>query len=265
VLLTKNHAKEKMQAGELAIGLGVRQARTVDIAHIAKSCGFDWLFIDMEHSSIDVDTAAQICAAALTAGVTPVIRVMGHESYHASRLLDAGAMGIVVPHVSTAAEAAHVASVCRFPPAGRRSLPGLLPQVGFAAHPIADVVLAINDVTLVIVMIETREGLENVDAIAAVPGVDVLLVGCNDLAAELGITGQVGHARIGAAIDAVCAACAKHGKVAGLGGVYEDALMKTYIAKGPRLILGGSDLAFLMAGARARAATLRSIRLNDVS
>ena len=265
MLLSQNHAKTKLAAGELAIGLGVRQARTVDIAHIAKTCGFDWLFIDMEHSSIDVDSAAQICAAALTAGVTPVVRVMGHESYHASRLLDAGAMGIVVPHVSTAVEAAHVASVCRFPPAGRRSLPGLLPQTGFAAHPIADVVLAINEATLVVVMIETREGLENVEAIAAVPGVDVLLLGCNDLAAELGITGQIGHARIGAAIDAVCAACVKHGKVAGLGGVYDDALMQAYIAKGPRFILSGSDLAFLMAGARARAAMLRAIRLNDVS
>ncbi|MEO6022632.1 MAG: aldolase/citrate lyase family protein, partial [Burkholderiales bacterium] len=256
---------EKLQAGELALGIGLRQARTVDIAHIAKTCGFDWLFIDMEHNSMDVDAAAQICAGALTAGVTPIIRVPGHESYHATRLLDAGAMGIVVPHVSTAAEATHVANACRFPPAGHRSIPGLLPQVGFESLPLADVVLAINRETLLVVMIETKEGLENVDAIAAVPGIDVLLVGCNDLAAELGVTGQLGHAKIAAAIDTVCAACVKHGKYPGVGGVYDDALMKFYIQKGARFILSGSDLAFLIAGAKARTGMLRDIPLTNNS
>ena len=265
MLITKNHAKAKLEAGELSLGIGLRQARTVDIAHIAKTCGFNWLFIDMEHNSMDVDVAAQICAGALTAGITPIIRVPGHESYHATRLLDAGAMGIVVPHVSTAAEAAHVANVCRFPPAGHRSIPGLLPQVGFESLPLADVVLAINRETLLVIMIETKEGLENVDAIAAVPGIDVLLVGCNDLAAELGVTGQVGHTKIAAAIDTVCTACVKHGKHAGLGGVYDDALMKSYVQKGARFILSGSDLAFLMAGAKARTNMLRGIPLPSES
>jgi 2-keto-3-deoxy-L-rhamnonate aldolase RhmA len=257
----KNHAKARLQAGKLALGMGLRQARTVDIAQIAKTSGFDWLFIDMEHNSMDIDTAAQICAGALVGGITPIIRVPGHEPFHATRLLDTGAMGIVVPHVSTAEQAAHVANMCRFPPAGGRSIPGMLPQVGFEALPIADVVRAINDEILVVAMIETRDGLANVEAIAAVPGIDVLLVGATDLAAELGITGQLGHARIGEAIDTVCAACARHGKVPGVGGVYDEALMSAYVQKGARFILSGSDLAFLMAGAKARSSMLRSIPL----
>ncbi len=261
----RNHAKARLAAGELALGMGLRQARTVDIAQIAHTSGFDWLFIDMEHNSMDVDAAAQICQAALTSGVTPIIRVPGHESFHATRLLDNGAMGIVVPHVSTAAQAARIADMCRFPPAGSRSIPGLLPQMGFEAHPIADVVRAVNDEVLVVAMIETREGLENVDAIAAVPGIDVLLVGATDLAAELGVTGQLGHPQVDAAIDAVCGSCAKHGKVAGVGGVYIEALMTAYIQKGARFILSGSDLAFLMAGAQARSVMLRSIPLHAAS
>ena len=260
----KNHAKARLAAGELALGMGVRQARTVDIAQIAKASGYDWLFIDMEHNSMDIDTAAQICAGALLGDVTPIIRVPSHEPFHATRLLDTGAMGIVVPHVSTAGEAGHVANMCRFPPAGSRSIPGMLPQVGFEALPIADVVKAINDEVLVVVMIETREGLENVEAIAAVPGIDVLLVGATDLAADLGMTGQLGHPRIGAAIDAVCAACARHGKVPGVGGVYDEALMTAYVQKGARFILSGSDLAFLMTGAKSRSNMLRSIPLDTV-
>ncbi|BFG80110.1 aldolase/citrate lyase family protein [Paraburkholderia terrae] len=257
----KNQAKARLQAGELALGMGLRQARTVDIAQIAKTSGFDWLFIDMEHNSMDIDTAAQICAGALVGGITPIIRVPGHEPFHATRLLDTGAMGIVVPHVSTVEQAAHVANMCRFPPAGGRSIPGMLPQVGFEALPIADVVRAINDEILVVAMIETRDGLANVEAIAAVPGIDVLLVGATDLAAELGITGQLGHARIGEAIDTVCAACARHSKVPGVGGVYDEALMSAYVQKGARFILSGSDLAFLMQGAKARSSMLRSIPL----
>ncbi len=259
----KNHAKARLLAGELALGMGLRQARTADIGSIAKTSGFDWLFIDMEHNSMSVDTAAQICSGALHAGVTPIIRVPGHEAFHATRLLDTGAQGIVVPHVNTAEEAAEVARVCLFPPKGTRSIPGLLPQMNFEQHPPAKVVEAVNDETLIVAMIESAEGLANVDAIAAVPGIDVLLVGCTDLAADLGITGQLGHSRIGEAIDRVCAACHKHGKVPGVGGVYDEALMTAYIQKGSRFILSGSDLAFLMSGAKSRAAMLRAIALDS--
>ena len=119
-----NHALRQLRAGKLAIGLGLRQARTVDIAQIAKTAGFDWIFIDGEHSSIDPDGAAQIASAALAIGITPVVRVAGLEHWHASRLLDNGAQGIVFPHVDTVDEARRAASACRFPPVGKRSMGG---------------------------------------------------------------------------------------------------------------------------------------------
>lgn len=257
-----NHARRKLEAGQLALGMGLRQARTVDIAQIAQACDFDWLFIDMEHNSMSMDTAAQICAAALGVGVAPLIRVPAHESFHSTRLLDAGAQGIVIPHVDNAQQALRVVDFCRFPPLGHRSIPGGLPQTRFATLPVPETVELINGETLVVVMIETVEGLRNVDEIAAVKGVDALLVGCTDMAAELGVTGQLDHARVKEALDMVFAACRKHGKFAGVGGVYDEALMREYVAKGARLILSGSDLAFLMAGARARSSMLRTIPLD---
>jgi 2-keto-3-deoxy-L-rhamnonate aldolase RhmA len=256
-----NHALRKLQQGELALGMGLRQARTVDIAQIAQACDFDWLFIDMEHNSMSMDTAAQICTAALGVGVAPLIRVPAHESFHSTRLLDAGAQGVVIPHVNSAQEARRVVDFCRFPPLGHRSIPGSLPQTRFASLPVTETVELINRETLVVVMIETVEGLRNVDEIAAVPGVDALLVGCTDMAAELGVTGQLGHASVKEAIDKTAAACRAHGKFIGVGGVYEDALMHEYVGKGARLILSGSDLSFLMTGARARSSMLRSIAL----
>ena len=103
--IARNHVKERLEQGKLALGIGLRQARTVDIAKIAKACDYDWLFVDMEHNSMDLDMAAQICVAALDCGVTPLVRVPGHQHFHATRILDNGAMGIVVPHVETAADA----------------------------------------------------------------------------------------------------------------------------------------------------------------
>src|SRR2546421_637187 len=124
----QNHTLRQLRAGKLAIGLGLRQARTVDIAQMAKTCGYDWLFIDGEHSSMDLDNAAQIAAASLAVGITPIARVAGFEHWHASRMLDNGAQGIVFPHVDSASEAERVAGACRYPPIGKRSMGGRLPQ-----------------------------------------------------------------------------------------------------------------------------------------
>ena len=108
----KNIAKEKLQAGELAIGVGLRQARTVDIAKAMKTAGFDWLFIDMEHNSMDLDTATQISVTAQDVGITPLLRVPGFQHFHASRALDGGAQGIVVPHVDTKETAIQMVRHC---------------------------------------------------------------------------------------------------------------------------------------------------------
>ncbi|MCH2485607.1 MAG: aldolase/citrate lyase family protein, partial [Gammaproteobacteria bacterium] len=114
----KNAALDKLRAGELSIGVGLRQARTVDVAKIMYTAGFDWLFIDMEHNSMDMDMAVQISVAAQETGITPIVRVPGYEHYHATRALDGGAQGIGVPHVNDAQTAAQIVSNCRYPPIG---------------------------------------------------------------------------------------------------------------------------------------------------
>jgi 2-keto-3-deoxy-L-rhamnonate aldolase RhmA len=254
-----NSAKQRLDAGQPAIGFNLRQARTVDIAMIARTCGFDWLFIDMEHVAIDLDAAAQLCVAALGVGIAPIVRVPGHEHYHATKALDSGALGVIVPHVDTPAQAKRIADQCRFPPTGHRSIPGGLPQLGFEALPLAKAMGLVDAATLVVVMLETQEAIANADAIAAIKGIDVLLIGSNDLCADIGIPGQYGDPRIDKAYDAVIAATKKHGKHAGLGGIYDEALMAHFVKKGARFLLGGSDLSFMMAGARKRAEFLRAL------
>ena len=256
-----NTAKNRLESGELALGIGLRQARTVDIGKIMKTCGYDWLFIDMEHNSMSIDTAAQISVAAQDAGIAPIVRVPGFQHFHASRALDGGAQGVVVPHVDTAEVAAEMVSNCKYPPVGHRSVTGRLPQVDFEAHPQDEVTRSVNNATLVVVMVETPTAVENVEAIAAVPGVDSVLVGTNDLCTEMGIPGAVGDPRIQEVMERVVAACRAHGKHPGLGGVYEPPLMERYIRMGMRLVLCGSDLTMMMAAAQERSARMRSISL----
>jgi 2-keto-3-deoxy-L-rhamnonate aldolase RhmA len=259
--LVTNFAKRKLAEKKLALGFGVNHLRGPATGMIAAAAGYDWLFIDMEHGALDLETAAQISIAALAVGVAPIVRVPGFEHHHATRVLDAGALGIVVPHVDTADQARRVADQCRFPPNGHRSIVGNLPQFGFEAMPAGQAMAKADAATLLVVMIETEQAVANADAIAAVDGIDVLLIGSNDLCADMGIPGQFGDPKLDRAYDVVIAAARKHGKHAGVGGIYEEKLMSHFIRKGAHFVLGGSDLAFMMAGAKSRAAFLRALPL----
>lgn len=256
-----NPVRDKLLAGELAIGAGLRQSRTVDIAVIMKSADFDWLFLDLEHGSMDLDMAAQISVAALGAGISPLVRVPNGDYAMATRALDNGAMGIVMPHVDSAEEAQEFAAKMRYPPAGARSIFGAIPQYHGAGGDMGEKTAAMNAAILATVMVESPEAIERVDAIAAVEGVDVVMIGTNDLCAEVGVPGRYDDPKIVAAYEALTAACAKHGKWAGMGGVYDDALITKYVGMGVRFILSGNDLSFMLSGARARSGALRQINL----
>ena len=252
-----NLAKVLLSQGQLAIGIGVRGVRGVEIARVMKTAGFDWLFIDLEHGATSTETAYQISVAALDANIAPLVRVPHGELAMGTRCLDAGALGIVVPHVDTPEEAKSMVDAFKFAPLGHRSIGGAYPQFGFAAVPAKDVVTGLNEATLVVAMIETPRAVENADKIAAVPGVDVLLMGTNDLCLEMGIPGQLDNERVVAAIDTVIAACKKHGKWPGLGGVYGKELLKRYIARGMRMILSGNDISLLLNAAQEQAGFVR--------
>jgi 4-hydroxy-2-oxoheptanedioate aldolase len=257
-VLLRNAAREKLDAGELALGVIIRQARTVDIAPIMKAAGYDWLFLDLEHNSMDLDTAVQISVAALGVGIAPVARVPAGQLWMATRVLDGGGLGIVMPHVDTVEEAQRVAEALRYPPLGHRSVAGGLPHLGYAKHGLADTCAAINAATLVVVMLETPTAIANADAIAAVPGIDSLLIGTNDLAMELGIPGNFADERIVAAYQTVIDACRAHGKFAGIGGIADRELLRRYIGMGVRLVLPGSDFSFMSSAASECAAAMRA-------
>jgi 2-keto-3-deoxy-L-rhamnonate aldolase RhmA len=255
----RNVAREKLAAGQLSLGVGIRMTRSVEIAKAMATAGFDWLFLDMEHGVMSLEACAQIATAALDAGIAPIARVPNGEYAIATRALDNGVLGIVMPHVDSAAEAREVVSRLKYPPAGHRSMGGIGPHYGLRSASSGEAAAALNAANLTVVMLETPSAIENAAEIAAVPGVDVLLIGTNDLCAEMGVHGDFGNERVAEAYRAMIAACKQHGKFPGMAGIYNEAIMPRYIEMGARFILAGQDAQFLSAGAAARTGFLHKL------
>jgi len=252
-----NPVIERMKAGEVALGMNVRLARSGDIASIARTTGHDFLFLDAQHAIFSLETLAHIAQAARGAGVAPLVRVRSVDDPDTSLLLDAGVTGIVFPDVNTAAQARRAVDTAKFAPIGRRSVSGGYSLFDFRTLPLAEVVRALNENTLVVCMIETREGLGNVEEIAAVEGVDVIHVGCNDLLADMGKPGAFGDAEVVAAVERVIDVATAHGKFAGLGGDRDVARQVRFIRKGVKFMTTHTDIGFLMAEASRRTGELR--------
>jgi 2-keto-3-deoxy-L-rhamnonate aldolase RhmA len=254
----ENKTKRKLLNNELALGFGVHHLRTSATGMLAAATDHDWLFIDMEHGAISAHEATQICLAALPTGVTPIVRICADALDEGTRALDNGALGVIVPHVDTTERAKQIARAYRYPPIGHRSWGGPPAAFGFKPPGNAEAQAALNKEVLVVAMIESPEAVKNANSIAAVEGIDALLIGTSDLSAELGISGQIGHERIAEAYRLVGEACRQNGKALGMGGVYDKENATRYIKGGARMILSGADHVYLMAGAKARSELLRA-------
>jgi len=239
-----------MRAGGVALGLGVRLSRSADIARIARATGHDFLFIDGQHSIFNLETIAHMAQTALAVGVAPIVRVRGVDDPDVAMLLDNGVMGIVYPDVATVAQAKQAVARARFAPLGSRSVVGGYPHFDYRAVPLAESVPQLDDACLVACMIETVEGLENVEAIAAVPGIDVLHLGSNDLLAAMGKPGKFDDPAIVAAQERLIKAARAHGKFAGCGGNRDVERQVKAIRQGCQFVTTQTDIGFLSAAAR---------------
>src|SRR5438552_8600168 len=217
--LLRNGVKEKLARNEVVLSMTVKLVRTVEIAGIARTAGFDSIYIDVEHSSFSLDTTGQICMASLAVGVTPFVRVPSIAPDCISRVLDGGALGVIAPHIQSPRDAARIARAAKFAPLGDRSFSGSLPHFQFRTFPSVEMFEALNEATMVIVMIESAEALAAVDEIAAVDGVDMLFIGTNDLCSSFGIPGQLDHDSIRDAYARTIEACRTYGKHSGVGGL----------------------------------------------
>ncbi|QKX61854.1 uncharacterized protein TRUGW13939_09010 [Talaromyces rugulosus] len=218
--MLQNNLLRNVAQDQICLAVGIKVVNSNEIVQLARAAGYDSVFIDLEHSILSQKNASRLCSSSLLSGITPFVRVP-HQcgNGYVQRVLDGGAMGIVFPHINTVEEAKSAVSATKFPPKGKRSLTAALPQFDFQRIAAKDLMQQLNSAgSTVFIMVETVECLENIDAIAAVDGVDVLLLGANDLSLELGILGEWEHAKLQNALETIAAAAQR--AVRNLGARY---------------------------------------------
>lgn len=245
--MPKNLFKQALRDGQAQIGLWCSIAGS-DNAEALAGCGFDWMLIDTEHSTVDLTTVKAMLQAAAPYRTQTVVRPGWNDAVEIKRLLDAGAMSVLVPYVQTAAEAARAVSAVRYAPQGTRGVAGITRASRYGA---VDGYLArANDEICLLVQVETAEALTNIEAIAAVDGVDGIFVGPADLAASMGFPGNTAAPEVKAAILDAIARIRACGKPAGILSLDPDFLQQA-VAAGSVFTAVDVDQAILLRGARA--------------
>ena len=246
--------RERLRAGDLLVGCFLNTGSPV-AAEICARAGFDWVLIDLEHgSATEADLLPQLQAVA-AGGTTPLVRVEANERPRFTKALDAGAEGVMVPRITDAADAERAVSHLRYGPAGVRGV-ALLNRAGGYGERGRENVDTFDERVVGVVQIESPGAVAEVDAIAAIEGVDCLFVGPSDLTHALGIFQQTEHELYVNALGAVREAAARHGKATGVlvPGAAEAA---RYRELGFTLIAVGSDTSYLAGGARGAVAAGR--------
>jgi 2-keto-3-deoxy-L-rhamnonate aldolase RhmA len=254
-----NHAKRLLAGGGFAIGIGVRHIRSVEFGLMAKAAGFDFILIDREHGTIDMAQAGEMCAAALGQGITPMVRVPGPEPHHCIPLFDCGAQGIVVPHIQTVEDARRLVETQKLPPIGSRSLSRSSALTGYETMEMDLFARLANEEGMVIALVEDREGLRNIQNIAAVPHLDAIMIGASDLCADLGLVGRFSDPAAVEACATIIAACVARGLPCGIAGVRNDDLIRHYMKLGARMIHAGTDAPILVEALKKRSDSLKSM------
>jgi 2-keto-3-deoxy-L-rhamnonate aldolase RhmA len=213
----------------------------------------------MEHSGASFETMKEQVMYCRAADIVPLVRIPGPDYHFIARALDIGMMGIMVPMVESAEVARHIVSCARYPTAGRRgSAFGITPHDSFSTMHVAEKQKLANDRTLVICMAETPKGVENVDAIAAVDGVDMIWLGHFDLTSFMGITAQFDDPRFTSAVDTIAAACKKHGKTAAYVAA-DEKLARAFHDKGYRCLAYSNDVQLMQTALARGIAALKAL------
>jgi 2-dehydro-3-deoxyglucarate aldolase/4-hydroxy-2-oxoheptanedioate aldolase len=257
-----NSVKVKLSAGGVPIGTFLFEFNTTGMARIAAGAGAEFVVFDMEHTGWSVETIRVLLASSGAADLVPLVRVPATEYDFIARVLDMGAMGVMVPMVESADQARSIVASAKYPPQGRRGAAFGVAHDDYTGGDIVEKIQSANRETLLLAQIETAAGLRNVDEIAAVNGIDVLWVGQFDLSISLGIPGQFAHVELNSAMDQVVAACRRHGKVAGIMAP-DIATGQALLHQGFRMISYSGDLWIYQSALRHALGELRGVALSS--
>lgn len=239
--MRNNRVREILRQGGVSLGTMVFEFDSTGIGRLAAEAGAEFVIYDMEHTGWSVETIRRLIATTRAANTVPMVRVPATEYHFIARVLDMGSMGIMMPMVESADQAQKLVDCARYPPVGRRGAAFTIAHDDYTGGDIGAKISSANTETLLIAQIETAEGLENVEKIAAVPGLDLLWIGQFDLTNFLGIPGQFDHPKFLAAVDRIVTAGRSNGKPVGYMVLSpDDAAVR--LRQGFRCLAYGGDL-----------------------
>jgi 2-dehydro-3-deoxyglucarate aldolase/4-hydroxy-2-oxoheptanedioate aldolase len=254
--MIRNLVKHRLRDGGVSIGTMMFEFNTPGLARLAANAGAEFALFDMEHSGWDIETIKLLIATTPKSEIVPIVRIPAPEYHFVARVLDAGAMGVMIPMCENADQARLLVSSAKYPPDGRRGAAFNLAHDDYRSSSIPELMRSANDETLLIAQIETASGLRNVEEIAAVPGIDALWIGLYDLTNSLGIPGQMNHPDVLTATDRVFSACQAHNKTpAVLATTLPEG--QSQLERGFKLLAYGGDLWLYQAALRAGIQKLR--------
>ena len=236
-----NHVKHKLGDGGIALGTFVFEFNTAGIARVAAEAGAEFVLFDMEHTGWSIETIRTLIATAGSVDTIPMVRVPATQYHFLARALDMGSRGIMAPMVESVEQAEALVTSCKYPPHGRRGAAFTIAHDDYTGGDVAQKMRTADSEVLLIAQIETAAGLENVDRIAAVEGIDLLWIGQFDLSSSLGIPGEFTHPRFTEALHRVVEAADQHGKSAGFMAL-SVAEAATRIEQGFRCLAYSGDL-----------------------
>ena len=254
-----NHTRERLAKGETVVGCLLQAYRSPEIARTFAAAGFDYIFIDMEHGSFDLETVHGIIAAANGAGITPIVRVAELLYSLVARLLDSGAQGIILPRVEDPRLLEEALSWLRFPPQGKRGFGVNATMIDYEARSFAEIIDHQNRNTLAVVQFETTTAIERADELLSVKGMDIALVGPADLSISLGVPGEMEHPLLISTVERLIEKCNRHGVVPGIQ-TRSVAMAKAWVERGMRFVGAGTEHGLLLAKAQEAVAVLRAAR-----
>ena len=241
----KNPVKELLKKGQSAVGI-VISTNNVEVATQAAALGFDFLWLEMEHTPVSLETVRNVVLATRGLTAVPFARPPVNELWMAKRVLDCGVLGVIFPFTSTPELARQAAAACRYPPHGLR---GSGADLAHFRWPVPKSYYDFADQNvLVVAVVENTMGLSHIEEIAAVPGIDVIFIGTSDLSFSLGLRGKQDHPRLQQAIDKIVAAGKRHGKFLGRPGLRPEAI-KRFQKQGFQFFMAGTEASFMAAGA----------------
>ncbi len=247
-----NHVRKRLESGEPSIGTWL-SLPSPEVAEYTSRLGFDWLVVDTEHNAIDIRTLGNMFSAMIGSSTAPMVRIPWNDPQNFKRVLDAGAWGVVVPMVNSKEEAERAVDATRYHPMGKRSVGGGRPAITFGTTS-SEYFQHANDEVLLVVQIEHIEGVENVDEIFSVPGIDACFIGPNDLAASmglgLGVPLEFDHPRVVEAEAHVRESAVKHGIAPGIHCSSAQAVNQR-IAEGFQFCAMASELRYMLGGLSA--------------